>query len=48
MFFATVILRLAELSKSNPEEALELLQAWVEGTKTIKKLWDDYPHFIAR
>lgn len=33
--------KLAELSRTNPEKALELLQAWGEGTKTIKKLWTE-------
>ncbi|MEQ6353976.1 hypothetical protein ABNX05_05050 [Lysinibacillus sp. M3] len=38
--------KLAELSKSNPEKALELLQAWGEGTKTIKKLWDEVIQYV--
>lgn len=38
--------KLAELSKSNPEKALELLQAWGEGTKTIKKLWEDVIQYV--
>ncbi|MFF2793496.1 hypothetical protein [Lysinibacillus xylanilyticus] len=38
--------KLAELSKSNPEKALELLQAWGDGTKTIKKLWDEVIQYV--
>lgn len=38
--------KLAELSKSNPEKALELLQAWGEGTKTIKRLWDEVIQYV--
>ncbi|MEA0564053.1 hypothetical protein [Lysinibacillus irui] len=38
--------KLSELSKVNPEKALELLQAWGDGTKTIKKLWDEVVHYV--
>lgn len=33
--------KLAELSRHNPEAALQLLQAWGEGSKTIKQLWKE-------
>lgn len=33
--------KLSELSKKNPEAALQLLQDWGDGKKTIKKLWDE-------
>lgn len=31
--------KLAELSKFNPEAALSILQCWGEGTKTLRVLW---------
>lgn len=33
--------KLSELSKVNPEAALQLLQDWGEGKKPIKQLWDE-------
>ena len=33
--------KLAELSKKDPVKALQLLQEWGEGKKTIKKLWEE-------
>ena len=33
--------KLSELSKANPEAALQLLQDWGEGKKPIKQLWDE-------
>ncbi|GLC89377.1 hypothetical protein [Lysinibacillus piscis] len=38
--------KLAELSRVNPEKALELLQAWGEGSKTIKKLWEEVVQYV--
>ncbi|MFJ7736432.1 hypothetical protein ACIQ2D_08810 [Lysinibacillus sp. NPDC097287] len=38
--------KLSELSKTNPEKALELLQAWGDGTKTIKRLWDEVIQYV--
>lgn len=31
--------KLAELAKDEPEIALSILQAWGEGTKTLRVLW---------
>ncbi|WP_433958587.1 hypothetical protein [Cytobacillus horneckiae] len=33
--------KLSELSKTNPEAALQLLRDWGEGKKPIKQLWDE-------
>lgn len=33
--------RLAELAKIDKEKALEILNAWGEGTKPIKVLWKE-------
>lgn len=40
--------KLAELSKDNPDEALALLQAWGEGTKPITQLWDETGRALER
>lgn len=33
--------KLSELSRINPEAALQLLQDWGEGKKPVKKLWEE-------
>lgn len=33
--------KLAELAKSEPNTALELLKAWGEGSKTLRVLWKE-------
>ncbi|MED3571916.1 hypothetical protein [Cytobacillus praedii] len=33
--------KLSELAKKNPVVALQLLQDWGEGKKTIKQLWNE-------
>ncbi|XJZ25998.1 hypothetical protein ACF5W4_11350 [Bacillota bacterium Lsc_1132] len=33
--------KLSELSKSNPEAAIQLLQDWGEGRKPVKQLWEE-------
>lgn len=33
--------KLSELSKVNPEAALQLLQDWGDGNKPINQLWDE-------
>ena len=38
---ANLPIKLAELSKDEPSTALELLQAWGEGTKTLRVLWKE-------
>lgn len=38
--------KLSELSKFNLEKAFELLQAWGDGTKSIKKLWDEVIQYV--
>lgn len=33
--------KLSQLSKVNPEAALNILQAWGDGKKPVKELWED-------
>jgi len=33
--------KLSELSKKNPEAALQLLQDWGDGKKPVKQLWEE-------
>ncbi|NIK67896.1 hypothetical protein [Paenibacillus sp. BK720] len=40
--------KLAELSKEEPDEALDLLRAWGEGTKPITQLWDEASRALER
>ncbi|MDW0112242.1 hypothetical protein QT711_03530 [Sporosarcina saromensis] len=39
--------KLAELAKSEPDTALDLLQAWGEGTKTLRVLWAEVTDALA-
>ncbi|ARK25974.1 hypothetical protein SporoP37_15710 [Sporosarcina sp. P37] len=39
--------KLAELAKSEPDTALELLQAWGDGTKTLRTLWKEVTDALA-
>ena len=38
---ANLPVKLAELSKDKPQTALEILQAWGDGTKTLRVLWKE-------
>lgn len=38
---AQLPVKLAELLKDEPEVALGILQAWGEGTKTLRVLWKE-------
>ncbi|MEH7108226.1 hypothetical protein [Bacillus sp. JJ1764] len=38
--------KLGELSKSNPEAALQLLQDWGEGRKPVKQLWEEVIKYL--
>lgn len=38
--------RLAELSKDEPEVALGILQAWGNGTKPLRVLWAEVNHAL--
>jgi hypothetical protein len=33
--------KLSQLSKVNPEAALKILQAWGDGKKPVKELWEE-------
>ncbi|MED4553901.1 hypothetical protein P9305_14310 [Lysinibacillus capsici] len=37
--YAFLPVKLSELSKVNPEAAIEILQDWGAGRKSIRKLW---------
>ncbi|QSB12068.1 hypothetical protein JTI58_10875 [Lysinibacillus fusiformis] len=37
--YASLPVKLSELSKVNPEAAIEILQDWGAGRKSIRKLW---------
>lgn len=37
---------LAELSRKNEKAALELLRAWGEGTKTVRKLYQEINEYL--
>ncbi len=39
--YAYLPVKLSELSKVNPEAAINLLQDWGSGKKTIRKLWKE-------
>lgn len=38
---ARLPIKLAQLAKAEPDTALELLQAWGDGTKTLRTLWKE-------
>ena len=38
---ANLPVKLAELSKDEPQTALDILQAWGDGTKTLRVLWKE-------
>ena len=38
---AQLPVKLAELSKDEPDVALGILQAWGDGTKTLRVLWKE-------
>lgn len=38
--------KLSELSKENPEAALQLLQDWGEGRKPVKQLWEEVTNLL--
>ncbi|MFE3573903.1 hypothetical protein [Lysinibacillus sp. NPDC059133] len=39
--YAYLPVKLSQLSKENPNAAINLLQDWGEGRKTIRKLWKE-------
>ncbi|QSB12069.1 hypothetical protein JTI58_10880 [Lysinibacillus fusiformis] len=39
--YAYLPVKLSELSKVDPEAAINLLQDWGEGKETIRKIWEE-------
>lgn len=38
---AQLPIKLSQLSKNEPEIAIQILQAWGDGTKTLNTLWSE-------
>ena len=41
MIIANLPEKLSELSKVEPDKAIELIQAWGDGKKDVEKIWNE-------